>query len=102
MSGPSRHSAAGSGTATPARNGCRNSRTPSSTQDSRPAASSSWTTPSRRRSPMPELPTGTVTFVFTDVEGSTRLLSELGSTYADALAEHRGVVREAVARHGGV
>jgi predicted ATPase/class 3 adenylate cyclase len=50
-----------------------------------------------------ELPTGTVTFVFTDVEGSTSLLNELGGeTYADALADHRRVIREACTRHGGV
>jgi hypothetical protein len=36
---------------------------------------------------MSELPTGTVTFLFTDIEGSTRLLHELGDAYADALAE---------------
>ena len=51
---------------------------------------------------MSELPTGTVTFLFTDIEGSTRLLHELGEDYADALAEHRRVLREAFARHGGV
>jgi predicted ATPase/class 3 adenylate cyclase len=51
----------------------------------------------------PELPTGTVTFLFTDVEGSTRLLHELGSErYADALAEHRRIVRTAFAAHDGV
>jgi predicted ATPase/class 3 adenylate cyclase/predicted negative regulator of RcsB-dependent stress response len=51
----------------------------------------------------PDLPTGTVTFLFTDVEGSTRLLHELGSErYADALAEHRRLIREACAAHGGV
>jgi class 3 adenylate cyclase len=50
-----------------------------------------------------ELPAGTVTFLFTDVEGSTRLLHELGAeVYAAALAEHRRVVREACAGHGGV
>jgi predicted ATPase/class 3 adenylate cyclase len=50
-----------------------------------------------------ELPSGTVTFVFTDVEGSTRLLGELGEEgYAAALAEHRRIVREQVAAHGGV
>ena len=49
------------------------------------------------------LPTGTVTFVFTDVEGSTRLLNELGAdAYAAALAEHRRALREAFARHDGV
>jgi class 3 adenylate cyclase len=43
-----------------------------------------------------ELPSGTVTFLFTDVEGSTRLLHELGAdAYAEALAEHRRVIREA-------
>jgi class 3 adenylate cyclase len=51
---------------------------------------------------MRELPHGTVTFLFTDIEGSTRLLYELGDAYADALAEHRRVLREAFARHGGV
>ena len=50
-----------------------------------------------------ELPSGTVTFLFTDVEGSTRLLHELGAErYAEALAEHRWVLRQAFARHGGV
>jgi len=49
-----------------------------------------------------ELPTGTVTFLFTDVEGSTRLLQELGDDYADVLADHRRLLREAFARHGGV
>jgi predicted ATPase len=50
-----------------------------------------------------DLPTGTVTFLFTDVEGSTKLLRELGEkAYADALAEHRRLVREACAAHHGV
>jgi predicted ATPase/class 3 adenylate cyclase len=50
-----------------------------------------------------ELPTGTVTFVFTDVEGSTRLLQQLGAdAYADALAQHRHALREAFIRHDGV
>jgi DNA-binding SARP family transcriptional activator len=49
------------------------------------------------------LPTGTVTLLFTDVEGSTRLLHKLGSErYGEALAEHRRVVREACTQHGGV
>jgi len=51
---------------------------------------------------MRELPGGTVTFLFTDIEGSTRLLHELGAAYADALVEHRRELREAFARHGGV
>ena len=50
-----------------------------------------------------DLPAGTVTFLFTDVEGSTRLLHELGAErYAHALAEHRHVVREACASSDGV
>jgi predicted ATPase len=50
-----------------------------------------------------DLPSGTVTFLFTDVEGSTRLLHELGAeTYAQALAEHRRVIRDACTRHDGV
>jgi predicted ATPase len=51
----------------------------------------------------PDLPTGTVTFLFTDVEGSTKLLRELGAeAYAGALAEHRRIVRDAFTAHGGV
>ena len=50
-----------------------------------------------------DLPSGTVTFLFTDVEGSTRLLHELGAeAYAGALAEHRRLLREAFGAHGGV
>ena len=49
-----------------------------------------------------DLPTGTVTFLFSDVEGSTKLLRDLGAdAYADALAKHRRIVREACeAEHG--
>ena len=50
-----------------------------------------------------ELPPGTVTFLFTDVEGSTRLLDALGAdAYAGALAEHRRILRDAFTAHGGV
>jgi predicted ATPase len=50
-----------------------------------------------------DLPAGTVTFLFTDVEGSTRLLDELGTdAYAEALAEHRCVLRAAFEARGGV
>jgi predicted ATPase/class 3 adenylate cyclase len=50
-----------------------------------------------------DLPTGTVTFLFTDIEGSTRLLHRLGPDgYSEALAEHRRVLREAFAVHAGV
>src|SRR3954468_2043617 len=49
------------------------------------------------------LPSATVTFLFTDVEGSTRLLQELGAeAYADVLAEHRRVLRTVFAAEGGV
>jgi len=51
----------------------------------------------------PSFLSGTVTFLFTDVEGSTRLLHELGAeAYAEALAEHRWVIREACIGEGGV
>lgn len=51
---------------------------------------------------MSDLPSGTVTFLFTDVEGSTRLLQELGEGYLDALSAHRRALRNVFARHGGV
>ena len=51
---------------------------------------------------MPEQPSGTVTLVFSDIEGSTKLLEALGtSAYRQALAEHRQIVREAFARYQG-
>src|SRR5918992_1059462 len=51
---------------------------------------------------MVELPTGTVTLLFTDIEGSTRLLRSLGDRYGAMLRAHRELLREAVGRHGGV
>ncbi len=50
---------------------------------------------------MPSLPTGTVTFLFTDIEGSTRLLQQLGDRYADVLAEYRRLLRTTVYTQGG-
>jgi class 3 adenylate cyclase len=47
------------------------------------------------------LPRGTVTFLFTDVEGSTRLLSSLGDGYAELLAAHQRVLRHAIDSYGG-
>jgi class 3 adenylate cyclase len=44
---------------------------------------------------------GTVTFVFTDIEGSTKLLERLGDRYAEALAEHRRILRDAFGSRGG-
>jgi predicted ATPase/class 3 adenylate cyclase len=50
-----------------------------------------------------DLPTGTVTLVFTDIEGSTKLLHELGAeAYAEALTEHRRLLREAFGGRGGI
>jgi predicted ATPase/class 3 adenylate cyclase len=52
---------------------------------------------------MTDLPSGTVTFLFTDVEGSTQLLHKLGAeAYAYALAEHRRMIRGACSAEGGV
>ena len=49
------------------------------------------------------LPTGTITLLFTDIEGSTRLLRDLGTEgYADALADHRRLLRDAFTAAGGV
>ncbi len=50
---------------------------------------------------MAELPSGTVTFLFTDVEGSTRLLKQLGPGYAELLSEHHRILRSAFVAHGG-
>ena len=53
--------------------------------------------------PRADLPTGTVTFLFTDIEGSTKLLHELGAeAYSDVLAEHRRILRAAFTAHRGV
>ena len=51
---------------------------------------------------MRDLPSGTVTLLFTDVEGSTSLLNRLGDEYAEVLAEHRRVLRSAFGNRGGV
>jgi YVTN family beta-propeller protein len=50
---------------------------------------------------MAELPTGTVTFLFTDIEGSTRLERELRERYGAALSEHQRLLRAAFSAHGG-
>jgi len=51
---------------------------------------------------MSELPRGTVTFLFTDIESSTRLLREQPESYARQLAKHRANLRDAFRRHRGV
>jgi YVTN family beta-propeller protein len=48
-----------------------------------------------------DLPSGTVTFLFTDIEGSTQLLKSLGPAYSEALAEHQRILRAAFAAHHG-
>ena len=48
-----------------------------------------------------DLPTGTVTFLFSDMEGSTRLLQGLGDRYPQVLQSHQRLLREAFAAHGG-
>ena len=51
---------------------------------------------------MPSLPTGTITFLFTDIEGSTRLLEELGEGFRELQDAHSAILRDAVSRHEGV
>ena len=50
---------------------------------------------------MPVLPTGTVTFLFTDLEGSTRLLGTHAKAYPAALLRHDALLRAAVEEHSG-
>ena len=50
---------------------------------------------------MADLPSGAVTFVFTDIEGSTRLVRRLRERYPEVLAEHQRLLREAFSAHGG-
>ena len=49
-----------------------------------------------------DLPTGTVSFLFTDIEGSTRLLQRLGPLYRELLEQHAEIVRSSLAAHSGV
>jgi class 3 adenylate cyclase len=51
--------------------------------------------------PASELPRGTVTFLFTDIERSTELVRELGAEFGRLRSEHRRILREAFGRHGG-
>ena len=51
---------------------------------------------------MAELPSGTVTFLFTDVEGSTRLLKQLRDRYGEVLDDHRRILRAAFEEHESI
>jgi class 3 adenylate cyclase len=51
---------------------------------------------------MPALPSGTVTFVFSDIEGSTALLKQLDERYDGVLSDHRRLMRECFTERGGV
>src|SRR5437870_1686974 len=50
---------------------------------------------------MPNLPTGTVTFLFTDIEGSTKLWEQYPDAMRDALSRHDVLLQEAIEAHGG-
>lgn len=51
---------------------------------------------------MKNLPAGTVTFLFSDIEGSTGLLKRLDERYAELIADHRRIIRDTFAEHGGI
>ena len=53
------------------------------------------------RRPVSAQPSGTVTFMFTDIEGSTRLLEKLGNQYATSLAEHHKILRTSIQKWNG-
>src|SRR5215472_15110381 len=57
--------------------------------------------PHHEGGPMAQFPSGTVTFLFTDIEHSTHLLQRLGSAYAEALGQHQALLRAAFAAHAG-
>src|SRR3712207_6639003 len=50
---------------------------------------------------MPDLPTGTITFLFTDVEGSTKLWERSPEAMSEAIARHHESLREAIESRGG-
>ncbi len=49
----------------------------------------------------PDEPTGPVTFLFTDIEGSTKLLRQLGDSYPHLISQHNRILREAIALGNG-
>jgi predicted ATPase/class 3 adenylate cyclase/tetratricopeptide (TPR) repeat protein len=58
--------------------------------------------PGRQADRTPSLPTGLVTFVMTDIEGSTRLFRQLGDSYLEVLETHRALLGGAFSAHGGI
>ena len=50
---------------------------------------------------MPDLPIGTVTFLFTDMEGSTRLLQRLGDRFREVIDQHGRIIRKAIESASG-
>jgi YVTN family beta-propeller protein len=64
-------------------------------------AHSAWRCDTLRVSSVDQLPIGTVTFLFTDIEGSTQLLKQLRDRYGEALEDHQRILREAFAEYGG-
>ena len=61
------------------------------------------TAPSRPTGGRPDLPTGTVTFLFSDIEGSTRLVQDVGpDVFREVLDDHNRLLRAAFSAHGGV
>jgi class 3 adenylate cyclase len=56
---------------------------------------------SKTENPLPVLPGGTVTFIFTDIEGSTGLLKQLGDEYATVLTDQRRILRKNFSRWNG-
>jgi class 3 adenylate cyclase len=67
----------------------------------RPATRAAARAARRSASAAAGLPRGTLTLLFTDIEGSTRLLQRQPEQYADLLAQHQHLLREAFAAHGG-
>jgi len=78
-------------------------RTPDGMLGDRPSGGTGASSPSgdREASASP-LPAGVVTFVMTDIEGSTRLFRELGERYVELLATHQGLLRAPFVNRGGV
>src|SRR5215470_12699438 len=107
--GPSRSSGCTSSSASPAPSPSAPARSPSPTQALRPTASPSARSggqPAREacwadNRGMGELPTGTVTMLFSDIEGSTALLTGLGDRYGEALSAQRALLRAAFSACGG-